>query len=391
MPGQVKELCPDTPEDLLFCVFCKVPATRGRIDKTFPWARVLYCMCKKDWVVCAHCSRSTSRMITQKAIYMHNRNCHDAKKRKIAPKEESQVDESHDAVPDAVPMIHDAVPMIHDDFAHVTGDCDEPMLEKWMEVRSSPGKQNQKDSLVCGSGVDDSRRNLFCPTASIRDFGNAHSSTFFNADINGTGVADVVALGQFGICDVGKELHPSDVQYATDMGNFVHGLSQIQRSDLSRLLHGTVLKVKRDMDPLNKRQWKTEIPANPSVMRKLFWEGKQSFLGNIPFPTVHLVENHAYVSLRDCIRNRLAFGFPLEKVEFRDNHSVHSVMQSESSQRVLRRCDKDYKEPVLIILLKEWQDGYDPHSFSKTNRGSSWIKIVTISEPHEHKNGPEVS
>jgi hypothetical protein len=130
-------------------------------------------------------------------------------------------------------------------------------------------------------------------------------------------------------------------------------------------------------------------------LRRQFWEGKQSFLGNVPYPTITALDGHAYVSLRECIWNRLAFGFPLEKVEScgEENklRTVLTVMQAECSQRVLQKCTKEYDEPVLIILLREWQDGYDPHAMSKINRGSAWVKIVTISEPHDHKNGPEVS
>ena len=70
---------------------------------------------------------------------------------------------------------------------------------------------------------------------------------------------------------------------------------------------------------------------------------------------------------------------------------VVSLIQAECCQRVIRCCQSDYSEPVLVLPLIEWQDGYDAHSFSKTNRGSSWIKIVTIAEPHDHKNKPEVS
>lgn len=40
-------------------------------------------------------------------------------------------------------------------------------------------------------------------------------------------------------------------------------------------------------------------------------------------------------------------------------------------------------------MIKEWQDGYDPHAYSKANCGSSWVKTVTISEPHENKNNAQ--
>jgi hypothetical protein len=375
VPEELRELCPQTPHVLLTCPFCSALANKWRLDGIFDWARVLYCACKKDWVVCAYCPKASVRMMKQINIYSHNRNCHnEAKKKKLSP--------------------------TNDDA--FTGE------EKWIELRSSPQKANQQDSLVNSSPVatgapsplvKDTQRRLFdgdsstTNVSSLRDFGNVHSSSYFNADINGTGVADVVALCQFGISDVGKLIHPSDVQYVTDMANFVHGLSHVQRHDVSRILMATVSKVERDGDPSNKRKWKTLIPTNPSDMRRQYWEGKQSFLCNIPYPTIQSVDNHAYVSLRECIRNRLAFGFPLEKLKCGEgNHDVaiRTVMEAETSQGVIQRCKNAYNEPVLVLLLREWQDGYDPHAFSKKNRGSCWIKTVTIAEPHKHSNGPEV-
>ena len=124
---------------------------------------------------------------------------------------------------------------------------------------------------------------------------------YFNADINGNGVADKVAMGQFGISYLGADINPSDVQYTTDIANFVHDLSQTQRRDLSLILASTVDKVNRDKT--DKRLWKTNIPTSPEEMRRQYWDGKTSFLDNIPFPTVQSIGEHAYVSIRDCIKN----------------------------------------------------------------------------------------
>lgn len=389
VPEELRELCPNTPHELLTCPFCSTLATKWRLDGIFDWARVLYCACKKDWVVCAYCPKASIRMIKQATIYAHNRHCHnEATKKRVKTQERKEDGES--------------VALSTMKGASASGE------ERWIEVRSSPQKVNQQDSLVnlspgstgeSAAFVKDTQRRLFdgdssrSNVSSLRDFGNIHSSSYFNADINGTGVADVVALCQFGISDIGKQIHPSDVQYVTDMANFVHGLSHTQRKDLSGILLATVSKVERDGDPSNKRKWKTLIPTNPSDMRRQYWEGKQSFLCNIPYPTIHSVDNHAYVSLRECIRNRLAFGFPLENLQTsEDRHDVpiRTVMEADASQAVIQRCKNAYDEPVLVLLLREWQDGYDPRSFSKKNRGSCWIKTVTIAEPHEHSNGPEV-
>jgi hypothetical protein len=268
----------------------------------------------------------------------------------------------------------------------------------WEVTRKSPMKLQGEDSLlIAGGEVGATKRVLFEAdkqrvTSSLRDFGNDNSSSYFNADIHGSGLADVVGKCQFEITDIGKELHPADVQYTTDMAKFVHGLTHSQRDQLASILDATVQKIQRDS--CSTASWKTAIPTTSQLLRSQIWEGKKSFLSNIPFPSVEQVGSHGYCSLRACIRDRLAHGFPLEKVELRDDDNrdpVRTCMQSKNSQEKLKLCLHQYEEPVLVLFLKEWQDGYDPHSFSKTNRGSCWVKIMTIAEPHDHRNSPEVS
>ncbi len=61
-------------------------------------------------------------------------------------------------------------------------------------------------------------------------------------------------------------------------------------------------------------------------------------------------------------------GFPLEKVELQVDlcQNVKTIMQSGASQTILQKCIEVYnEEPVIILFIEEWQDDYDPHSFSK--------------------------
>lgn len=374
-PEDLRALCPYTRKDALQCPDCYVYASRWRVDRNYSWARVLYCSCGRDWVVCAYCKKNKHSFISASQINTHNRHSHDRKR--TAEIEEREGKKTRDS-PCAV----------------------EDDNEKWIEARNSPKKEKKDDSLLLPLNQDGDRK-VACKlfdggtTTSMRDFGNPQSTAYFNADINGSGMADIVAMCYFGISDVGKLIHSADVQYATDLGDFVHGLTHSQRDNLSRLLGSTVAKVNRDNKRTNNSAtWTTSIPTNKVVMRKQFWEGQRAFLSNIPCPTVETLSSHAYTSLRECIRQRLAFGFPLEKVELRENEDrtpVRTLMQSKSSQKILHMCQDLYNEPVIVLFLKEWQDGYDPHAMSKNNRGSCWVKLVTISEPHGNRNSPEVS
>lgn len=394
IPSELLQLCPKTLPTLLVCPECSVVASTWRKDRKFDWGRVLYCTCGKDWVVCAECRMSEVRMQSKNAVRQHNKNCHAVpsllKRERLKEKEQVVLKKPR----------RDTVDKEQDITTEEEG---EQMC--WVVTRNSPLKVRGTECLLFGTtDVDDgnktiTKRTLFRHhdddsvkvSSSLRDFGNVNSSSYFNSDINGSGLADVVARCQFDMADVGRELHPADVQYTTDLANFAHGLTRTQRENLANILKSTISKIKRDAD--SNACWKTNIPTTPEMLRSQFWEGRQSFLENIPYPTVERIGSHAYCSLRACIRDRLAFGFPLEKVELRsesDQNPVRTTMQSKDSQRKLSVCRVRYDEPVLVLFLKEWQDGYDPHRFSKANRGSCWIKVITIAEPHDHRNSPEV-
>lgn len=388
IPLELIALCPATRPALLHCENCHVLACRWRRDRYFDWARVLYCSCGNDWIVCGYCKGVRTIFRNKKSLNNHNKLDHSDRLETDGPQK-----------PNGKRTRNSISPHNMSDSLDNCNDGSDGYI--WMERRTSPMKLATTSGILFHGNRTESNERILTKVAydneiksacclSSANFGNINSTTYFNADINGNGVADIVALGQFGISSLGAELTAADVQYTTDIANFVHNLSQNQRRDLSLILAETVAKVNRDRT--DRRLWKTNIPTSPEEMRRQYWDGKSSFLCNIPYPTVESIGEHAYVSIRQCIQNRLAFGFGIEKLVIVEDPTapVRSVMQSPKCQQVIQACTNKYDVPVLILFLKEWQDGYDPHSFSKANRGSVWIKTITISEPHEHKNQSEV-
>jgi hypothetical protein len=42
---------------------------------------------------------------------------------------------------------------------------------------------------------------------------------------------------------------------------------------------------------------------------------------------------------------------------------------------------------LISLYANEWSDGFEPHYSVKVNRGSAWLKTVTISPPQGNKYG----
>ena len=72
--------------------------------------------------------------------------------------------------------------------------------ENWILAWNYANLQNLQDGFLMPLNNGNNVKNMdstIHPQSSLRDFGNPNSNTYFNADIQGSGIADVVALCQF--------------------------------------------------------------------------------------------------------------------------------------------------------------------------------------------------
>jgi hypothetical protein len=116
-------------------------------------------------------------------------------------------------------------------------------------------------------------------------------------------------------------------------------------------------------------------------------KGKDALIPNLPRPTVQIVEEHAYISLRDCVADLLGHGLETDfitEVGTTDNVvEVSQIGQCMFSQAIYKRGkDTHGSVPFICLYVLEWSDGFEPSISTKANRGSCWIKSVTISPTH---------
>lgn len=135
------------------------------------------------------------------------------------------------------------------------------------------------------------------------------------------------------------------------------------------------------------------VPTTEKLLNQRYLKGKHSFMRNIPKPEVKNIGRHGYVSLKSCVADFLArHDFELEEILSFNGNSVTRISQSERAQEILdsmQRIDSSkLKEPHvkrLVLHLIEWSDDFDPAKSIKDNRGSAWIKSVTISPLHSSR------
>ena len=146
--------------------------------------------------------------------------------------------------------------------------------------------------------------------------------------------------------------------------------------------------------------WFTRMPDSFQDMRHLYLEGKTSFIPNVPRPNVIRLQRHAYVSIIDCIADILAHGLDLDTINAGSacgDNDTAAVSQFPASQKnsESQHCREIYDRaqaisaittynehhPLICLWINEWSDGFKPSYSVKANRGSAWLKTITIPPP----------
>jgi hypothetical protein len=217
-------------------------------------------------------------------------------------------------------------------------------------------------------------------------FKNESSRSYFRSEVGQCGFSNIVAGCQFGMPHLGQKLSRQDVLLQADLARLTYAISRGQREMLARVLEQVVAKGVRDLTASEQKDWVTKVPTTAEEMRSMFIDGKNSMAEMIPMPAIEKVGSHRYISLEENIRDLLGHGLRTEVISIGECDQKRRLSDSDYCKVALEKCEKKGVYPVIPLFLTEWSDGYDPNGTSKANRASVWIKLVTLSAPHDKRN-----
>ena len=110
---------------------------------------------------------------------------------------------------------------------------------------------------------------------------------------------------------------------------------------------------------------KTRLPENINDLRSFYLSYKDSIFPNMPSPTIHVNNDHAYISLVSLIDHFLAYDIKMNYMTCDDDNSVstymitckHALQMRQSVKDELQ--DSDVKPMILYINL--WSDDFEPN------------------------------
>eukprot|EP00978_Attheya_sp_CCMP212_P040395 scaffold219881_cov28-Attheya_sp.AAC.1 len=119
----------------------------------------------------------------------------------------------------------------------------------------------------------------------------------------------------------------------------------------------------------------------------VYLDGTHAILRNLLQPKVETVGNFAYISLREAIRDLLAYdGTNIDGLfsnTIPDGYKpvfVEKLSDSKWGRQMLAKMKRKFRFKVLPLYIIKWSDGYDPFN-NKTNCGSHWIMTMSFSPP----------
>jgi len=226
---------------------------------------------------------------------------------------------------------------------------------------------------------------FWTPGRSLINFNGSFNNNYFKIEnALGLGNAFLVGQSQFKLSNIVEELSDEEVKLHHNIARLVCTLSKGQQYMLGNIIKDiTIVLGRQSKEKKGSNVWQTRLPTTDSDIRKLYVHGKHAILPNLPRPKVQMVGSHAYVSLADCIADLLGHGCNVDCVTPRKaGEPITNISQSKRAQSILQNSTLMFPDDdVMVLYLVEWSDGFEPSLSVKSNRGSCWLKTVTISPP----------
>ena len=348
---EVRNKVGSAPWNVLFCASCN-PTLLPNVANILPHNEYSWCLsiscwqCKCQWFICSQCTSMKKPLKkTVRQLYLHDYTKH--RKSNIKPAKKQRIS------------------LLDDNGEQITGppfdfDSSTELVEQSvLECKGLPGPP------------------LF------EHFDQVYNKSYFNLQHNGgLGAASLVSLSNFHTETAASDINRDEVALHLNISGLLCSLTRGQREQFAVILQQTATTAVRHS--LASSPWNTRLPSSMRDIRNFYVRGKNAIIPNLPRPPVSLVADHGYVCLKDCVADLLGHGLDVDSI---DNATVPDVVRKSSETAAAKRIlDNVVNTPynsdnVLCLYITEWSDGFEPSSCTKNNRGSCWIKTVTIAPP----------
>ena len=371
-------------ENLIWCFICRASKEPlgGSYEyndtiPNFPWAVSIKCPNPhhESWIVCSKCSFSKKRLKDKMQLVRHHRRFHqyetDTTNSKRKTNDNSLLNKEKKKHCTDIEFIKNAA------------------SKKVVLSTNLPPTTNDihNNNNVIGTV------NKNEPSEKIQfNFSNEKSNKYFQHQYkNSGGSAYLVGLSQFHFSDIGNKIRKEEIDLDISIASLCNNIQKDKRNELAKVINGVSAFVRRVTEANMKSNgaslspYTIKLPITENDIRKRYIDGKYSINDNLPMPTIHDLERHSYISIIDIVKHMLGHGMSFDTIQsyksLSDN-KVSCIGQSMRAKEILNNSAIRFPDGnVMPLWIIEWSDDFDPNDSIKANRGSVWLKTVTICMP----------
>ena len=135
----------------------------------------------------------------------------------------------------------------------------------------------------------------------------------------------------------------------------------------------------------NQRRWGCSMPFESATIRRLYTEGANSILKQLPHPNILNIDGHSYVPLSEIVQDCLANGnFVCDLKQCSkeyDENNVQHISDCKNVKSIINSIpDSHYNidNETIHIMLVRWSDDFEPNNIKKNKGNSIWTMTATI-------------
>ena len=313
--------------------------------------------------------------------------------------------------------VEDDVPALF--FRSADGDSDEEdeldddSVDHPIQYDSIPSE----DSSLCSEYIEDTNfvvneedhhsflsSNLNVEEFSLPDYGNVISNTYFQQEYEMLLNNDELFGGIRGICWRSRyRLHLSHTRDVISLGDteFMFDVTKLLSVNTEtvnelqyKVMNGIADRSPGEFDSANPH---VRIPKTKAEADRSCLTGQFGIFNNLPCPTVHTVDGHACMKLKDIIAHHLSLGRRIEFTDspssipsaarYRQKKGIHGCQSMDDLLDDMRLYPNPDNKDIYYAWMLTWSDSF-LRSYVKQKYNNVWMYTITLPDPSGNATSP---
>lgn len=221
-------------------------------------------------------------------------------------------------------------------------------------------------------------------------FGRKQNKMYYFYEQFNQGPHYLVGLSQYKLNNIAHLLESSEVFCHFRLAYLFLSMSPTQ----SHLQTKVLQYFHRNLNPAyTRRRWGCGVPLDQASIRRLYTEGANSILRQLPHPNILNVDGHSYVPISEIVQDCLANDNPICDLkniseEYNENE-VKYIWDSKNVKSIVSSIPSsshNTENETIHIMVVRWSDDFEPNNIKKNKGNSIWTFTITIigSENNHH-------